>query len=64
MLSRRVYLAPQLSVVECRAERGYAGSRQLLNTLVLLYSSDDGDSGLESRTNGGYWGGGDGDTWK
>ena len=55
--TKRKYLAPELTVVSFRTECGYALSGLDLSELGLKFSSDNGSDNVESRSDGGNWGG-------
>ena len=62
MKKKQVYLAPALTVVTFRAERGYAISGvERDGFLGLMFESDEGSENLESRNddNHYFWGGND-----
>lgn len=55
--TKRKYLAPELTVVSFRTECGYALSGLDLSELGLKFDSDNGSDDVESRSDGGNWGG-------
>ena len=55
--TKRKYLAPELTVVSFRTECGYALSGLDLSELGLKFGSDNGSDTVESRSDGGNWGG-------
>lgn len=55
--TKRKYLAPELTVVSFRTECGYALSGLDLLVLGLKFGSDNGSDNVESRSDGGNWGG-------
>ena len=55
---KKEYEAPVLTVVTFQVEQGYANS-----TKSLGLSTGHGKKTLESRTDGGNWGGSDDDSW-
>ncbi len=60
MKKKQVYLAPALTVVCFKAERGYLGSSEPREGFlqIILEGGDSGSENLESRNdNGNYWGG-------
>lgn len=64
--TKKVYETPQLTVVSFKMERGYASSGiepEHTFLLGLISSSENSDRALESRTEAGYWGGGDENSW-
>ena len=56
---KKFYMAPELTVVTFKAERGYSASRDGL--LGLMFESNEGSETLESRNddNHYFWGGND-----
>ena len=62
MKKKQVYLAPALTVVCFKAERGYFASGEPRDGFLgLIEMGDDGSEVLESRNNenGYFWGGND-----
>lgn len=62
MKKKQVYLAPALTVVCFKAERGYFGSSEPRDGFLgLIEMGDDGSEVLESRNddNHYFWGGND-----
>ena len=62
---KQSYLSPELTVVQFRVERGYAASEPVnLSIFDLSLSQEQGNNQAdESRTDGGYWGNGDENSW-
>lgn len=59
MKKKQVYLAPALTVVCFKAERGYFGSSEPRDGFLgLIEMGDDGSQNLESRNDDGtlFWG--------
>ena len=59
---KQVYLAPSLTVVAFKTERGYASSAAVRDGFLgLMFESDEGSENLESRNddNHYFWGGDD-----
>ena len=54
---KKIYEAPLLTVVNFKAERGYASSGLLA---FLGFGDEYGDQTLEDRQDGGNWGGDEG----
>ena len=60
MKEKKAYEAPQLTVVTFKAEAGYATSLTFLLALSSIAAAlEQSSQSLESRENGGSWGGSD-----
>ena len=59
---KKTYVAPQLTVASFKVERGYAASGGMFLSLEMLFTPDE--ETIEQRdASGGYFGGGDGNSW-
>lgn len=62
MNEKREYEPPCLTAVTVRSERGYAGS--IVGSVnFILFLTDENKTIESQRTDGGYWGNGDSETW-
>ena len=52
--NKREYTTPMVELIEARVEKGFTGSSRGLGL-----NGESGEKTIESRSNGGNWGGGD-----